>query len=242
MNASYIVSCLTSALYFTDWKEAVGRLLTLYPHIDQPHMGRPVNMKVFDLVKHLPEDARRGYLYFTTPSDLAFMTEGQWRQIHNTMIKERPGDPISKAMEISGRDHGGQRDKGGQTYVKHVLRVAMALEAKGASDETIAMALAHDVVEDTPTTLADLKYIGFSENFLRGVDAVTKREGESLQSKAARISQHDGARELKREDLLDNMKLTRLKNRANLTEKDLVRIQDYAKLFDYLSGGKIGYG
>lgn len=235
MNACEIVNCLKSTQYFTDWKDAVDRLLIFYPHL-----GRDTCAKVFDLVKHLPEGQRRGYLYFSSPNTLEFMTEDQWCLIHNTMIRERPGDQISKAVEIAARDHGCQRDKGGQPYIKHVLRVAMALEADGASDEEIIMGFLHDVVEDSETSLADLKYMGFQDTVLRGVDAVTKREGETVQDKAARISQHEGARRLKLKDLQDNMNLTRLKNRASLTEKDWARIKDYAWLFDYLSGGRLG--
>ena len=55
--------------------------------------------------------------------------------------------------------HARQRRKGGaqEPYIGHPLRVAALLEAVGVTDEDVLKAaLLHDVVEDTPRTLADV--------------------------------------------------------------------------------------
>ena len=53
--------------------------------------------------------------------------------------------------------HRFQKRKGdGSSYICHPLRVAAALTAAGAEEETVAAAILHDTVEDTEATPAEL--------------------------------------------------------------------------------------
>ena len=85
-------------------------------------------------------------------------------------------DPLERAIVIAVEAHAGQKDKAGFAYVLHPLRVMMALDDPL---ERIAAVL-HDVVEDTPWTLDDLRAAGIPEEAVRLVDFVTEREDEPL--------------------------------------------------------------
>jgi (p)ppGpp synthase/HD superfamily hydrolase len=64
---------------------------------------------------------------------------------------------VGEAYEFAAAAHRTQRRKDGQAFIAHPVRVARLLAARGYGDEVIAAALLHDVVEDTPITLAELK-------------------------------------------------------------------------------------
>ena len=72
---------------------------------------------------------------------------------------------IERAIEIAAKGHAGVIDKGGNAYIFHPLRLMFAVNKPF---EKIAAVL-HDVVEDTPTTLDDLKREGFHEDVLAAV-------------------------------------------------------------------------
>jgi (p)ppGpp synthase/HD superfamily hydrolase len=82
---------------------------------------------------------------------------------------------IEQALQIAAKAHEGQRDKEGQPYVLHPLRVMMTVEGEGAQ----IVAVLHDVVEDTSVTLDDLRQAGFSEGVLAAVECVTRLGGRS---------------------------------------------------------------
>lgn len=234
MNAGEITNCLTTAFPFSDVANALQTLHKEYPMIPEKQVADMVE-------KALGNTAYTyGYLYFSDMSTLHFLSQGQWRKIHNHFVSIRRGDLIAKAAEIAARDHGMARDRGGRPYILHALRVGMAMDAQGASEETIAAGIMHDVPEDTPTKIPTLRGVGFPETVLNGVDSVTKRDGETLEEKAQRICSNPMGRQIKKADLKDNMDITRLKNRASLTEKDLRRVSEYAWLFDRIVGGHIG--
>lgn len=52
---------------------------------------------------------------------------------------------------------GQQRKNSSMPYITHPIRVAERLEAAGFSDELISAAYLHDVVEDTPYEIEDIK-------------------------------------------------------------------------------------
>jgi len=66
-------------------------------------------------------------------------------------------DIIKKAFDFARLKHKGQLDDDGLDYFSaHCLHVAEIVRLAGGSDEMIAAALLHDVIEDTDTTYYDL--------------------------------------------------------------------------------------
>jgi (p)ppGpp synthase/HD superfamily hydrolase len=116
--------------------------------------------------------------------------------------------------------HRGQRDKAGQPYILHPLRVMMRLE----SDAERTVAMLHDVVEDTPWTLERLREAGYPEDVLRALDALTRRDGETYEAFIERLRPDALARRVKLADLEDNMDVRRL---TAVTPKDAERLARY---------------
>ncbi len=128
---------------------------------------------------------------------------------------------LERAIAIACEAHTGQIDKAGAPYILHPLRV---MQNVVSTDEMI-VAVLHDVVEDCPQWTFDrLISEGFSDVVLRGLDAVTKREGESYEDFVRRAAADPVGRAVKVADLRDNMDLTRI---ADPQERDFKRIDRY---------------
>jgi (p)ppGpp synthase/HD superfamily hydrolase len=134
---------------------------------------------------------------------------------------------IEKAIEIAAREHAGQVDKAGEPYVFHPLRIMFRVKAP---TERMA-ALLHDVIEDTPVTLDDLRNEGFAKEVIEAVEALTKRPGESRIEAARRAAQNPIALVVKLADVADNMDLGRIQNP---TERDFVRLDEYKEVREFL--------
>jgi (p)ppGpp synthase/HD superfamily hydrolase len=85
-------------------------------------------------------------------------------------------------------------------------------------------AVLHDVVEDTPWTLEQLRAEGFGDDVLRAVDALTKREGEDYFAFVDRAGRDPVARTVKIADIRDNMDVSRI---ASVTDRDRERLEKY---------------
>ncbi len=134
---------------------------------------------------------------------------------------------LERAIEIAARAHAGQVDKAGEPYVLHPMR--LMLKVRGPLQRMAAVL--HDVVEDSAVTLQDLRDEGFPAEVVDAVQALTKQEGESRLSAAARAAANPIARVVKLADVGDNMDLSRI---ANPTDKDYARLREYEQVRDLL--------
>jgi GTP pyrophosphokinase len=84
-------------------------------------------------------------------------------------------DLVREALETARRAHAGQLRRGsdGHPYIDHPLAVAELLLELGLSDETIAAALLHDVVEKSETGSAEVRE-RFGDPVADLVDAMTE--------------------------------------------------------------------
>ena len=82
-------------------------------------------------------------------------------------------DMIERAYNLANDAHKGVCRRSGEPYICHPLAVARLVLDLGMDSESIAAALLHDVVEDTPTTLDDLT-AQFGSEVAQMVDGVTK--------------------------------------------------------------------
>ena len=64
---------------------------------------------------------------------------------------------IDKAYNMANDAHKGVCRRSGEPYICHPLAVARLVLDLGMDTESIAAALLHDVVEDTPTTVEQIK-------------------------------------------------------------------------------------
>ena len=81
---------------------------------------------------------------------------------------------IRTAFDVAVDAHKDQRRRSGEAYIFHPIAVAKIVASKiGLDAVSIASALLHDVVEDTPYTLDDIERM-FGETVARIVDGLTK--------------------------------------------------------------------
>ncbi len=93
-------------------------------------------------------------------------------------------DIIDRAYIYSARVHEGQVRLSGEPYLSHPLEVAAILAEMRMDMESIAAALLHDVIEDTPATREDIESM-FGPGVARIVSGVTKLSAIPFGSKTA---------------------------------------------------------
>ena len=92
------------------------------------------------------------------------------------------------------------------------------------TEETIIVALLHDVVEDSDYTIEDLRKKGFSDAVLEAISLMTHADGVDYMDYVAEIKKNPIARVVKLADLRHNSDLTRLEV---VDEKALKRRNTY---------------
>lgn len=81
---------------------------------------------------------------------------------------------IRKAFDVAVEAHKEQRRKSGEAYIFHPIAVAKIVASEiGLGATSIAAALLHDVVEDTPTTVKDIERL-FNPKVAQLVEGLTK--------------------------------------------------------------------
>jgi GTP diphosphokinase / guanosine-3',5'-bis(diphosphate) 3'-diphosphatase len=80
---------------------------------------------------------------------------------------------VQKAYEFAARVHADQKRRSGEPYIIHPTQVAYILAQMKMDDETLCAAFLHDTVEDTDTTLDEIKEM-FGAKVAMLVDGVTK--------------------------------------------------------------------
>ncbi len=136
---------------------------------------------------------------------------------------------LEDAIILAARAHAGQKQRNGEPYILHPLRVMMAVENP---DEKMAAVL-HDVVEDSDMTLDDLKQKGFSPAVVEMVRLLTHDDALSYEDYIKRLRSNPGARHIKIADMQDNMNVRRL---PHMRPGDLERLERYHKFWLLLSG------
>ena len=138
---------------------------------------------------------------------------------------------IEKALQIAARAHEGQKDKDGQPYILHPLRVMNAVEDEPAK----VVAVLHDVIEDTSVTAEDLRREGFDEAVLAAVECLTHRKGEPYADYVVRCKGDEIARRVKLADLEDNARPSRALLRPDRIEPDIARLRKYFLAYKFLT-------
>jgi guanosine-3',5'-bis(diphosphate) 3'-pyrophosphohydrolase len=93
-------------------------------------------------------------------------------------------DLIDRAYIYSARVHEGQVRLSGEPYLSHPLEVAYILADMRVDAESIAAALLHDVIEDTPATREDIEEM-FGPGVAHIVSGVTKLSSLPFSTKIA---------------------------------------------------------
>ena len=121
----------------------------------------------------------------------------------------------NKALKLCYEAHKGQLDKNGLPYVFHPFHLAEQMQ----TEETVILALLHDIVEDTDYTLEDIAKMDFPEEVLCALSLMTHDPCVPYDEYIKAISDNAIAREVKIADLRHNMDVSRLgEDMKNLPE------------------------
>jgi (p)ppGpp synthase/HD superfamily hydrolase len=135
---------------------------------------------------------------------------------------------VEKAIALAAEAHAGEVDKQGKPYILHPLHLMMQMETA----EEMITAVLHDVVEDTNTTLEDLRQDGFPEVVLEALELLTHDTAStSYEEYVAAIKPNPLARKVKLADLVHNMDVRRL---PEMGMKDYGRLEKYRRAWDTL--------
>lgn len=141
-------------------------------------------------------------------------------------------DQLELAIQIAIKAHQNQKDKCGQPYIGHPLRV---MNMGFTKDEKICGIL-HDVVEDSDITFEYLEKQGFEQHIIVALKLLTKETNETDYFKyIENITKNQLALKVKLYDLTDNMDIKRY---TNITDTDKDRLNKYLKAYHYLLNHK----
>ena len=82
-------------------------------------------------------------------------------------------DVLRRAHEFAATIHGGQARRSGDPYLSHPMEVATILTELRMDERAIAAGLLHDAIEDTQTTIGEIRTL-FGDEIADLVDGVTK--------------------------------------------------------------------
>ena len=147
-------------------------------------------------------------------------------------------DIIERAFAVADAAHRGQTRSSGDAYITHPLAVTAILAELGMTPVTLAAALLHDVVEDTPYSLTQITR-EFGDEVAMLVDGVTKLDkvtyGEAAQAETVRKMVVAMARDIrvlviKLADRLHNARTWRHVPRESAERKAKETLEIYAPL------------
>jgi (p)ppGpp synthase/HD superfamily hydrolase len=137
---------------------------------------------------------------------------------------------LGKAISIAAAAFENKTDKGGHPYILHCIRVMNAMPS--SDHELQAIAVMHDLIEDTNWSFKDLYAEGFSMRVVTALQLLTHDKETSYDDYIKRLAHNVDARLVKLADLKDNSDITRMKG---LTKADFDRLEKYQRSFAYLS-------
>ena len=100
----------------------------------------------------------------------------RYGELEAKLVATRPAhgtEIVRRAFEFATERHAGCFRKSGEPYISHPLEVAHILADMRLDQTAVAAGLLHDVLEDTSTTLPELRK-AFGNGIARCVDGVTK--------------------------------------------------------------------
>ncbi len=138
-------------------------------------------------------------------------------------------DKTKQALKLMFAKHKDQVDKSGIPYVFHPFTVAQSMD----DENSTIVALLHDVIEDTDTTIDELVEMGFNDEIISALKILTHDKSVAYFDYIEKIKSYSLATKVKISDLKNNSDLSRLNK---ITQKDVERVEKYKKSLEILNG------
>lgn len=112
---------------------------------------------------------------------------------------------LARAITIACAAHRDQKDKNGDPYIFHILRVLDGV--RDFDEDYCCAAVLHDVIEDSELDASDLgSSYEFNDTVVAAVEALTRRKDESYMDFIDRCRANKIARLVKQVDIRDNQR------------------------------------
>jgi (p)ppGpp synthase/HD superfamily hydrolase len=159
--------------------------------------------------------------------------------VHGSSWEITPMMSVPDAEDLAAAVHGEDRTRSGGLVIEHVRRVAVQMQ--GDPDPyAVPAALLHDIVEKGSARWSDLRAVGADDRLLALIDALTERDGESVEAYLARCVADPLTLRIKRADIGD--KLTAVAQQGLTIERvEQVRARAHERL-DLLERLATGHG
>jgi GTP pyrophosphokinase len=149
-------------------------------------------------------------------------------------------DVITRAYRLAEHSHRDQKRLSGSPYISHPVAVACILVELGMDSESVAAGLLHDVVEDTPISLEQIKK-DFGAEIAGLTDGVTKlgripyssrevQQAENLRKMLIAMSEDIRVIIVKLADRLHNMRTIEFMSPQKQRDKALENMEVYAPI------------
>ncbi len=147
---------------------------------------------------------------------------------------------LERAFAFASEAHDGQQRRSGEDFVHHPLGVARILTELHADDPTLAAALIHDVVEDTETSIDEVRS-EFGDEIAQLVEGVTKltrihfqsrehAQAENYRKMVLAMAQDERVILIKLADRLHNMRTIEYLGKQKQMQKARETLEVYAPL------------
>jgi 5'(3')-deoxyribonucleotidase len=208
--------------YFGDGKDSVFYKRLIISHHKNLNCG---DFLIDDRTKNGADKFKGELIQFGSERFPDWKTVTEYFIQNHKIVHETSTSTLSRAIEIATAAHKGQKDKSGTDYIQHPIRVMQ----RGQTEIEKICGVLHDVVEDSDLTFEDLEKEGFSSEVIAVLRCVTKLSNdEDYDCFIKRVAQNPVAVQVKINDLLDNMDVTRFRQ---LTEHDCKRLNKYLKAY-----------
>lgn len=134
---------------------------------------------------------------------------------------------IKKAINFMFKKQKNQVDKGNIPYVFHPWHIAEQFN----EEKRVIVALLHDILEDTETTIEELQNENFDNQVIKALLLLKYEKDKDYFEYIKSLANNKIARDVKIEDLKHNLDLSRL---GIISEKDLKRVEKYRECLKYL--------
>lgn len=174
-------------------------------------------------------------------------------ELKSIYLSYRPDDDLKilkKAYKFASDRHKKQLRKSGEPYITHPLNTAIILAELGLDLDTLCAALLHDVVEDTGTSLEDVRS-NFGDHVVLLVDGVTKLtnlsldvgkiefQAENLRKMFIAMAKDIRVVLIKLADRLHNLRTLQYQSREKQIEKATESLEIYSPIADRLGISKL---
>lgn len=145
---------------------------------------------------------------------------------------------ITLAAKIAASRLKGKFDLNGKPLTHHAAAVGLALSSMGP--EFVIAGLLHEVMKEPDMKLEELRSLGFSDEVINGLDAVTRRDGEDYSDYIVRVKKNPIGRNVKIADVTDNLSIcVDHENAANPDESGKALCRERAEKYGRILGALI---